>query len=342
MKKPNLKQYLALFMMFLCLSGCGMAVPTTTTEISDDYVAAEEESDLTVVGYSQLGSESVWRTTNTTSVQNALTSENGFFLIFQNGRQKQENQIKAIRSFISQRVDYIIFSPVVEEGWDTVLKEAKDAGIPVVLVDRMINTKDDSLYTTWIGSDSREEGEKAGKWLEEYLTQHNREEEEINIVVLQGTTGASAQQGRTMGFDSIADTHLNWTILEQTNADFTTAKGKEVMEQFLRRYPDIDVVVSQNDDMTFGAIEAIEEAGMTTGVNGDITLISFDAVYSALKMVEDGTINVDIECNPLQGEYVKEILNKLENGEAVERSYKVEEKVFTQENVTEYLDERAY
>lgn len=320
------------------LSGCGLF--SNVESNADNYT--DEEENLIVVGFSQIGSESVWRTANTASIQEALTKENGYFLIFNNARQKQENQIKAIRGFISQRVDYIVFSPVTEDGWETVLMEAKDAGIPVILVDRKVSSKCSELYTTRIGTDTREEGEKAGAWLEKYLEDTGRAEEEINIVVLQGTIGSSAQLGRTMGFDSIADMHPNWNILEQKSGEFTTAKGEEVMKYFLQKYPDIDVIVSQNDDMTFGAIEAVEEAGFSLGEDGDMLMISFDGVSDALELVQKGIISVDVECNANQGSYVAEVIQKLENGEAVEKEYLVEEKVFTKENVGQYLEERTY
>ena len=324
--------------IILFFVGCGFVGRMTPKEKEPD----NSTQDLVVVGYSQIGSESVWRTANSASIQSALTKENGYFLIFNNARQKQENQIKAIRSFVSQRVDYIVFSPVTEDGWETVLQEAKEAGVPVILADRMVSVNDDSLYATWVGSNTREEGEKAGKWLEDYLRREGKSSREINIVVLQGTTGSSAQLGRTMGFDSIADKHKNWKILEQTSGDFTIAKGKEVMESMLKKYDKIDVVVSQNDDMTFGAMEAMDEKGITYGVDGDVILISFDAVHDALQLVAEGKINVDIECNPEQGEYISEIIQKIENGESLEKKYYVEEQVFTMENVNDYLQQRTY
>lgn len=324
--------------IILFFVGCGFVGRMTPKEKEPD----NSTQDLVVVGYSQIGSESVWRTANSASIQSALTKENGYFLIFNNARQKQENQIKAIRSFVSQRVDYIVFSPVTEDGWETVLQEAKEAGVPVILADRMVSVNDDSLYATWVGSNTREEGEKAGKWLEDYLRKEGKSSREINIVVLQGTTGSSAQLGRTMGFDSIADKHKNWKILEQTSGDFTIAKGKEVMESMLKKYDKIDVVVSQNDDMTFGAMEAMDEKGITYGVDGDVILISFDAVQDALKLVSEGKINVDIECNPEQGEYISEIIQKIENGESLEKKYYVDEQIFTIENVDDVLEQRTY
>lgn len=326
-----------LFLMIMLGWGLGLF-----TEIEEEPYSNEEE-DLIVVGVSQLGSESGWRTANTESVQKTFTKQNGYFMIFSNARQKQENQIKAVRSFISQRVDYIVLAPVVESGWETVLQEAKEAGIPVIVMDRSVDVVDKSLYITYVGSNSVEEGRKAGLWLEENLAERGMADSDINIVVLKGTEGASAQTGRTVGFSMVAAEHNNWNILEQAYGDFTIYKGKEVMESFLRKYDDIDVVVSQNDDMTFGAIEAIEESGRTVGVNGEITILSFDAVHEALEMVAEGTINVDIECNPDQGEYISDVIRRLESGQEVEKVYYVEEDIFTMENVTEeVLDERIY
>lgn len=335
--KGGMTALLIFMLAFTC--GCGIF---SSTAVGEADVYEEESSNLIVVGFSQIGSESVWRTTNTVSVQRALTKENGYFLIFNNARQKQENQIKALRSFISQRVDYIVFSPVTESGWDTVLEEAREAGIPVILMDRMVDVEDASLYTTWIGSDVEEEGRKAGRWLEQYLKITNRQKEDINIVVLQGTLGSSPQRGRSSGFMEIANQYINWHILDQRSGEFTTAKGKEVMEQMLERYDDIDVVVSQNDDMAFGAIEAIEESGRSIGRNGDILILSFDAVRDALRLVEEGKIAVDVECNPEQGEYLAEVIGMLERGEKVGKAYVVEEKIFTKENVSKYIDSRTY
>lgn len=330
-----------LLMITLCYSGAKLLM-NTMPGADTQTVTSTEDEELIVVGVSQIGSESLWRTANTASIQSALTKENGYFLIFNNARQKQENQIKAIRGFISQRVDYIVFSPVTEEGWETVLGEAKAAGIPVILVDRKIADENSDLYTTWVGTDKRQEGENAGKWLEDYLSVQGRTEEEVNIVVLQGTPGATATIGRTQGFDTVAEKHPNWNILEQVNAEYTTAKGEEVMAQLIEKYPDIDVVVSQNDDMTFGALEALNEAGIKTGAEGDVILISFDAVSDALNLVEQGIINVDVECNPKQGECIADVIQMLENGEKVEKEYMVEEQIFTPENVSQYLESRTY
>ena len=325
----------------ICLTG----ISAGACGVFDKEVVQEmetEDEDLIVVGFSQLGSESMWRTGNTASIQNALSKENGFFLQFHNARQKQENQIKAIRSFISQRVDYIVFAPVMEEGWETVLTEAKEAGIPVILVDRAVSGTAAHLYTTRVGTDGYWEGKQAGLWLEEDLKRTGQDSEDINIVVLQGTPGASIQIGRTNGFAEVANAHSNWKILDQQSADFTTAKGKEVMQQYLKKHEDIDVLFSQNDDMTFGAIEALREAGIYVGEGDDIRIISIDGSRDALQLVAEGVIDVDVECNPEQGEMVAEVIRKMENDEEIEREYIVEDCVFTKDNVEEYIDSRTY
>lgn len=325
---------LALSVMLL-LSGCAKEPGV----VKEDTLTPTDEN-LIVVGVSQVGSESVFRTANTASIQRVFTKENGYFLIFNNARQKQENQIKALRSFISQRVDYIVFSPITEDGWETVLQEAKEAGIPVILIDRKVNVQDQSLFTTWIGSDFYKEGRLAGETLARCLRKCRRQEDSIRIVVLQGTEGATATIGRTRGFDEVAAMHENWMILDRVDGEFTTAKGKEEMENLLHRYKDIDVVISQNDDMTFGALEAIDEAGMTAGEKGDIIVISFDAVESALELVKEGVITADIECNPNQGEYAEAVIRKMEEGKPVAKLYFVPEGVYTKENVQDALEDK--
>lgn len=208
--------------------------------------------------------------------------------------------------------------------------------------DREVSVDNKSLYVTRVGSDFNAEGENAGLWLADQLEEQGRSDEEINIVILQGTEGATSTIGRTEGFAEIAAQHDNWNILEQTGADYTTTKAREEMERILSEHNDIDVLVSQNDDMTFGALNALEDAGMTAGVDGEVIVISFDAVRSALELVQSGEINVDIECNPEQGPYIEDVIRMLENGETIENNYYVPEKIFTQENVGQYINDRSY
>lgn len=290
-------------------------------------VATTEKSEI-VVGYAQVGAESDWRTANTQSFKSTFTAANGYKLIFDDAQQKQENQIKAIRSFIQQDVDYIVVAPVVETGWETVLQEAKDAGIPVILSDRMMDVSDPSLYTCWVGGNFIKEGEDAGKWLKSYLASKGKGSDTINLVTLQGTIGSSAQVGRTDGFGNIVKQNSNWKMLAMQTGEFTQAKGQEVMESFLKNYPNIDVVVAENDNMAFGAIDAIKAAGKTCGPNGDIIIISFDAVSAAFDAMIAGDLNCAVECNPLHGPRVAQIIQKLESGETVDKIQYVDEAAF--------------
>ena len=301
---------------------CGMCVvPTVGVAAADDTIT---------VGFSQVGAESDWRTANTESMKSTFSEENGYNLIFDDALQKQENQLTAIRNFIQQEVDYIVLAPVTETGWDTVLQEAKDAGIPVIIVDRMVDVSDDSLYTAWVGSNFKLEGQKAMAWLDAYLEAKGRGDEDINLVDIQGTIGASAQIGRTQGFDDAVEAHDNWTTLAQQSGEFTQANGQEVMESILKQSgDDIDVVYCENDNEAFGAIDAIEAAGYEVGgEEGQILVMSFDTTNAGLTDTLSGKITLDTECNPLHGPRVQEIIEKLEAGEDVDKQAYVEEEMF--------------
>ncbi len=327
---------------FLLLAGCGAKEQSGQETPTARQFETEMDENLIAVGFSQVGAESDWRAANTESIQSALTPENGFYLIYEDAQQKQENQFKAIRNFILQEVDYIVLSPIVETGWDTVLQEAKDAGIPVILVDRMAQV-DEELYACWIGADFESEGRRAGEWLEQYLKEQGRADEEIHIVTLQGTLDSSAQLGRTKGFAEVMRKHDNWDMLEMRDADFTQAKGQEVMEALLQKYDDIDVVVSENDNMAFGAVDAIHEAGRSCGPDGDITILSFDAVNAAFDAMLSGEINVSFECNPLHGPKLQEIIHALNDGKSVDKIQYMEETYFdTSMDLEELRKTRAY
>jgi len=288
------------------------------------------------VGFSQVGAESGWRTANTKSVQDAAKKA-GITLKFSDAQQKQENQIKAIRSFIQQKVDVIAFSPVVESGWDTVLKEAKDAKIPVVLTDRAVDSKDESLYASFLGSDFVEEGKRAGDWL---VKQYQGKTDAVNIVELQGTTGSAPANDRKAGFTDVIKADSKFKIVASQTGDFTRAKGKEVMQAFLKSQPKIDVLYAHNDDMALGAIQAIEEAGKKPGT--DIKIISVDGVKDAFTAMSQGKINVDVECNPLLGDQLMDLIKKVKAGEQVPRRIKTEEGVFTQDQAAAALPNRQY
>ena len=296
---------------------CGMSVvPAVGVAAADDTIT---------VGFSQVGAESDWRTANTESMKSTFSEENGYELIFDDAQQKQENQLTAIRNFIQQEVDYILLAPVTETGWDTVLQEAKDADIPVIIVDRMVDVSDDSLYTAWVGSDFKLEGQKASAWLKAYAEAKGMSE--VNIAHIQGTIGASAQIGRTEGLEEAAKEN-GWNIVDQQTGEFTQAKGQEVMESMLKKHDNINVVYCENDNEAFGAIDAIEAAGKKVGPDGDILVMSFDTTNAGLTDTLSGKIICNTECNPLHGPRVQEIIEKLEAGEEPDKIAYVDEEMF--------------
>ncbi|MER7456749.1 ABC transporter substrate-binding protein [Micromonospora sp. NPDC126480] len=292
--------------------------------------------DKIVLGFSQVGAESGWRTANTNSIKEAAAAA-GIELKFDDAQQKQENQIKAIRNFIQQKVDVIAFSPVVESGWDTVLKEAKDAGIPVILTDRAVDSADKTLYRTFLGSDFVKEGRLSGEWLVE---QTKSATGPVNIVELQGTTGSAPANDRKKGFAEAIAANPNLKIIASQSGDFTRAGGKQVMEQFLKANPDIDVLFAHNDDMGLGALEAITAAGKQPGK--DILIITVDAVRDGMQALADGKFNFIAECSPLLGPQLMDLTKKVHAGEEVPARIETEETTFTQEQAKEALPNRKY
>ena len=315
--------------MAFSLTACGGGDAST-----NDTAKEEGSSDVITVGFSQVGAESDWRTANSQSMKDTFSKENGYDLIFDDAQQKQENQITAIRNFIQQEVDYILLAPVTETGWDTVLQEAKDADIPVIIVDRMVDVSDDSLYTTWIGTDALCEGRKAAEWLNGFAEAKGIAASDIHIADIQGTIGSTAQIGRTKGLEEGVDKY-GWDLVAQQTGEFTQAKGQEVMESMLKQHDNINVVYCENDNEAFGAIDAIEAAGKTVGsdiANGEIMVISFDTTHAGLQDVLDGKIECDVECNPLHGPRAEELIKKLEAGEDVDKQNYVDEEIFAHDD----------
>jgi simple sugar transport system substrate-binding protein len=295
-----------------------------------------EERNRIVLGFSQIGAESEWRTANTESIKSAAATSN-IDLRFADAQQKQENQIKALRSFIAQKVDVIAFSPVVETGWDTVLQEAKAAKIPVILTDRSV-TADPSLYVGFIGSDFVEEGRKAGRWVAQRFKGAT---EDVNIVELQGTVGAGPAIDRKKGFEEIIATNPHLKIIRSQSGDFTRTKGKEVMEAFLKAETrKIHVLYAHNDDMAIGAIQAIEEAGIKPG--REILIVSIDAVKGAFEAMIAGKLNATIECNPLLGPQLMTSVTEVVAGRPIAKRIVVDEQVFTMETAKQYIQTRKY
>jgi galactofuranose transport system substrate-binding protein len=294
-----------------------------------EEAAAKTYADITIC-YPQLGAESDWRTANTASIKETA-DELGFTLIFSDAQQKQENQISAVCSCIAQGVDVLALPPVVEDGWDAVLTEAKDAGIPVIIVDRSVSS-DESLYDVHLGSDMFLEGQRAADEMNKLLPDGGK------ILELSGTVNSGAAVGRANGFrDSLND---NIEIIDTQTGNFTRAEAIPVMEAFLKKYgDDVDGVFIHNDDMAIGAIEAIKAAGIEPG---ELKIVSVDGTRGGFQAMLDGWIQADVECNPLLGPQVAEIALALVNGETVEREILTNETVYYPDEAEELLPTRQY
>ncbi|MBQ8094603.1 MAG: ABC transporter substrate-binding protein [Clostridia bacterium] len=279
-----------------------------------------------VVGFSQLGSESSWRIANTQSISEAAKAY-GYDLMMSNANQKQEKQIAAIRSFISYRVDVIVFSPIVETGWDNVLTEAKKAGIPVILMDRMIETDDETLYTAFVGADCYLEGRRAGDYLLRWADVQAKPH--YNIVELSGTVDSTPMRERQHGFMDVIDGDARFTVLESLSGDFLRSKGEECMKELLDRYSadQIDVIYSHNDAMTLGVLDVLQARGIEPGK--DIMIISVDGEKAAVDALKAGKINCIVQCTPHLGEAVMELVTALKQGNEVPKISYPDEKVFS-------------
>jgi len=291
--------------------------------------------DAIKLGFAQVGAESGWRTANTTSIQDSA-KQAGIDLKFSDAQQKQENQIKAIRSYIQQKVDVIAFSPVVESGWDAVLNEAKRANIPVILTDRAVDSKDTSLYKSFLGSDFVKEGNEAGEW----AVKEFADAKEVNIAELQGTTGSAPAVDRKQGFTDVISKDPKFKITQSQTGEFTRAKGKEVMEAFLKSGKKIDLLFAHNDDMALGAIEAIEGAGLKPGK--DIKIVSIDAVKDGMTALSEGKINYIVECNPLRRPQLMELVKKVKAGQDVPTRVETQETAFDSAAAKTALPSRQY
>jgi galactofuranose transport system substrate-binding protein len=289
------------------------------------------------LGFSQIGAESEWRTANTKSIKEAAEAA-GINLKFSDAQQKQENQIKAIRAFIAQKVDVIAFSPVVETGWEPVLKEAKAAKIPVILTDRAVSAKDDTLWVAFMGSDFVEEGRRAANWL---VDKTKDAPGPVNIVELQGTVGSAPAIDRKKGFEEIIKDKPKYKIIRSQTGDFTRAKGKEVMEAFLKAEgKKINVLFAHNDDMAIGAIQAIEAAGLKPGK--DILIVSIDGVKGAFEAMMAGKLNVSVECSPLLGPQLMSAVKDLMAGKTLPKRIVTKESVFPMETAAKEFPNRKY
>jgi simple sugar transport system substrate-binding protein len=309
-------------LLVLGLSGCA------------NYEPEPEIQKRLVFGFSQLGAESEWRTSSTNDIRRAAIRA-GVQLVFDNALQNQANQIKALRSFILSGVDVIAFSPIIETGWDNVLGEARAAGIPVILVDRHIETNIGGLYTAFIGSDFHSQGIKAGKWL---IDRFAGIDGPIKIAEISGTANSTPTIGRADGLREALWGNPKFEIVISVSGDFMRSKGRESMEAIIRRTPDIDVLFAHNDDMALGAIEILEEHGIIPGT--DIVIISVDAQRSGLEALKEGKINCLIECNPYIGDELMDLAFRIVNGEQFEKYIFVEEAIFTESDDPDELPVR--
>jgi ABC-type sugar transport system substrate-binding protein len=305
-------------------------------------VAAIAAPKTWVVGFTQVGSESEWRTADTISVQDSITNDPTLVMVYSDAQQKQENQIKAIRSFIQRKVNVILFTAIVETGYGTVLQEAQKAHIPIVMIDRPVAKEDMHYVLTIMGSDFIKEGEKAGNWLAKYLKDNGIDDGStpIDIAELQGTTGAAPAIDRAQGFRNIAKDHPNWQINHSQDGDFTSSQGKQVMEAFLKADPKIQVLFAHNDQMALGAIQAIKEAGLQPGK--DIIIIGMDAVKGMFQAIVAGEANCTIECNPLLGPQAVQAIHDLRAGKKLPARIWTIESQFDATNAAAALPTRQY
>ncbi|MCD8238991.1 MAG: ABC transporter substrate-binding protein [Clostridiales bacterium] len=350
MKRKLVCAIIGMTMAASLLAGCGGSSDSTATDetaAEDDGGDEEAEAatgDVITVGYAQVGHESDWRMANTQNYYDVFSAENGYDLQLIDCDNDNAAQIEAVRSFIQQELDYIVIAPIETAGWDTVLQEAEDAGIPVIIADREIDADN---YDAWVGTNTVNEGITAGNWLGEYL-----DGADANILVIEGSVGASATLGRTEGFDSVLAEHPEWTKIDQQSGDFTQSGGQEVMESFIKSYEgQFNVVVCQNDNEAYGAMDAMDAAGITYGVDGDVIIISFDATHDGLQYTLDGKINCDVECNPIQAETVAEVIQLMAAGQEYPESTLVDDEAFVAPGIEsayattmtqEILDGRAY
>jgi simple sugar transport system substrate-binding protein len=313
---------------------------TTTKADATTTTAEEPTAELITVGFAQCkADESDWRKANTASMQEAFSEANGFSFTMADSNNDAAKQVADVQGFIDQEVDYIIIAAVNMDGWDTVLGNAKDAGIPVILMDRTINASAD-LYVCWVGGGFYNEGVKATDWISTRFTA----DEEVGIVNLQGQLGASAQVGRSTALDDALAANSNWTLVDRQTGEWSTDTAKEIMTSWIQKYGDkIDVVYAENDNMADGAIQALEEAGIKVGGDDGVAIISFDANRAYLQMTLEGKINCNVECNPQLGPKAAELVKLIEGGGTPAKSESIDETAFYYDTITqEIIDARLY
>ena len=323
--------------------GFAFGLSMVTGETRNGNGTQGEFDHLITVGLSQSGEDTPWKAANTESFMETFVEENGYRLISADAGEDQEKQFSDVKGFIKQNVDYIILNPVAETGWEEVLEEAKDAGIPVILINNKIDEEDASLYRCWIGSDYEKQARDAGKWLAKYLKSEGREKDHIAMATIQGSIGTPEQLAHAEGYRSVFEKHSNWHMRAQQTGEGTRDEGKEVMKLFLEHYPDLEVVFAENDEMALGAIEAIKEAGKTCGPEGDILLISFGGSKEGVQAVADGDLNVTFEKNPNQAPKAAELIQRMDSGIVIDKEQYVSEKYYDSGmELEDIIEKRTY
>jgi ABC-type sugar transport system substrate-binding protein len=320
----------------LGLGGTALLSSLTACARTRDSTTAEWATATIILGFSQVGAEGGWRLANTQSIKEAADNAN-VDLVFSDGQGKQENQIAAIRSFIDQKVDVIAFSPIVETGWDEVLRSARDAKIPVVLTDRLIDPPDETLYRSSVGADFIAEGNQAGLYL---LKEYENERDTINIVVLEGTADAAPTKQRAEGFLEIIKKQPKFRVLDSLSGDWTRTGGAKAMRTLVKRHDKIDVVFAQNDDMGLGAVDVLEKDGQEPGK--DVQLITVDGTRAALTALAAGKLNFVVECSPVIGKLLMEVVTDIYLGGTVPKRVLSEKVGFDQEGARKALPNRLY
>ena len=335
----KLKGVLACFIFAICAFTI-MACGKEDSGRKDNSSEPSKSSRLVTVGYVQSGTGSAWSLANVESIKQNCTEENGINLIYECAEDDFDTQLSIVHSFIEQKVDLISFTPIVSEGWEDVLKEAKEAGIPVIIMDRMVETGDDTLFNCWIGSNFLLEGYKAADWLIDYMKSLGSKKDKFNVALFQGALGSSAEVGRTQGVEEMLKTAGNFRFVYKETGNFNRAGGINNMEKVLRQKLDIDVLIAENDDMALGAIEVMEKNGIKPGK--DIVIVSFDGIHDAFQAMVDGKINCVMECNPLTGKLLANAVKTVMDGNPISKKNYVLEELFPADTAADYIDNRKY
>ena len=336
--KRKLLALLMVMVMAFALTACGddakkddsssnSGSDTTQTDSGDSGNAGS--GDLIKVGViNNDPNESGYRTANDKDLQAKFTKENGYDASFAYGKTNDEQQ-SAAKKFIEDGIDYLLLSAADTAGWDSVLKQAQEAGTKVILFDRTIDA-DKSLYEASIVSDMDKEGQTAVDWLA------GQNLSDYKIIHIQGQMGTAAQQGRSGALQTKADAEANWEIVEQQTGEWNAEKAQQIVQSVIDAKKEFNVIYAENDDMAKGAVAALDKANISHGVGKDVIVMGFDCNKWALEELLNKNWNYDGQCNPFQSSYIDDVIKKLEGGESIaEKTIIMDEKGFDAESITQ-------